>query len=267
MPRFWQTTQERQKSGCPRRWKLRAVSFTGLLRSLTRDEHLNLDRKNQVTQMRWVLTLKGSGSEKARLVVLGYQAHNLCQVQAAAPTMSRHSRNVLLALAANGKLAQPNWQHLWCGSLRSGHATQDLQRLLRPCSRTPQMVRTCVWQDHFAHMDGARCCQTISVFFKEAKALHLCRCAIEQHPDSITIDQDDYYVNRWLEEAPISKERMAMKNEPPSNEETSQLRGRHRHTVMEGKPNWTTVRCRCWAPSFSAPACHGEHPDFHQAHP
>lgn len=73
------------------------------LRSLTNTEWKHLDKK-RVMQMRWVLTTKPTpeGSiAKARLVVLGFQQPNLTQVQAAAPTMSRVSRNMLLCLAAN----------------------------------------------------------------------------------------------------------------------------------------------------------------------
>ena len=55
-------------------------------------------------QMRWVLTTKPmpeGAVAKARLVVLGFQQRNLTQVQAAAPTMSRVSRNMLLCMAAS----------------------------------------------------------------------------------------------------------------------------------------------------------------------
>eukprot|EP00438_Fugacium_kawagutii_P006161 Skav207449 [mRNA] locus=scaffold3545:28907:32044:+ [translate_table: standard] len=75
------------------------------LRSLTAQEHMNLDAK-KVMQMRWVLTLKEGPEgtkEKARLVVLGYQAHNLTKVQASAPSMCRLSRNLLLAICANNR--------------------------------------------------------------------------------------------------------------------------------------------------------------------
>lgn len=44
------------------------------LRSLTEQEWLHLD-KRKIMQMRWVLTRKQDGSPKARLVVLGFQAH------------------------------------------------------------------------------------------------------------------------------------------------------------------------------------------------
>ena len=72
------------------------------LRLLTDQEWKSLDRK-KVMGMRWVLTTKSGGDAKARLVVLGYQQHNLAQVQAAAPTMSRTSRNILLMTCANKK--------------------------------------------------------------------------------------------------------------------------------------------------------------------
>ena len=70
------------------------------LRSLSDQEWRNLDKK-KIMQMRWVLTVKQDGSPKARLVVLGFQAHNICEVQSAAPTMARLSRNMLLMLCAN----------------------------------------------------------------------------------------------------------------------------------------------------------------------
>ena len=70
------------------------------LRSLTADETKNLDMKS-VMKMRWVLTTKPSGDAKARLVILGFQQPNLVDVQAAAPTMNRMSRNILLMMCAN----------------------------------------------------------------------------------------------------------------------------------------------------------------------
>ena len=76
------------------------VVTSGALRSLTNQEWDDLDLK-RVMQMRWVLTTKQDGTSKARLVVLGFQAHNICEVQSAAPTMARLSRNLLLTVAAN----------------------------------------------------------------------------------------------------------------------------------------------------------------------
>ena len=72
------------------------------LRNLTSQEWENFDRK-KVMGMRWVLTSKQDGTAKARLVVLGYQAHNMTEVQAAAPTMSKTSRNMLLITCANNQ--------------------------------------------------------------------------------------------------------------------------------------------------------------------
>ncbi|CAE7836823.1 GIP [Symbiodinium sp. CCMP2592] len=70
------------------------------IRALSAQELQDVDMKN-VMAMRWVLTRKQSGKAKARLVVLGYQAHNLTSVETSAPTLSRTGRNVLLATAAN----------------------------------------------------------------------------------------------------------------------------------------------------------------------
>ena len=70
------------------------------LRSLTSQEMENLDPKT-VASMRWVLTVKGDGTPKARLVVLGFQMGNITEVETAAPTMARVSRYLLLTLCAN----------------------------------------------------------------------------------------------------------------------------------------------------------------------
>eukprot|EP00435_Cladocopium_sp_Y103_P019899 s669_g4.t2 len=70
------------------------------LRCLTTQEWENMDW-SKVMQMRWVLTTKSGGAAKGRLVVLGYQAHNLTSVQTSAPTMARTSRNTLLMTCAN----------------------------------------------------------------------------------------------------------------------------------------------------------------------
>ena len=76
------------------------VITSGALRVLSAEERMNLDFKT-VMGMRWVLTTKSDNSAKARLVVLGYQAPNLTEVQTAAPTMAKLSRNLLLTLSAN----------------------------------------------------------------------------------------------------------------------------------------------------------------------
>ena len=74
--------------------ELSQVLASRALRSLTRPEELNLD-KSTVMNMRWVLTTKGGGTAKARLVVLGFQAHNLTEVETASPTMSKIGRQML----------------------------------------------------------------------------------------------------------------------------------------------------------------------------
>ena len=79
--------------------ELSQVLASKALRSLTRQEEMKVN-KNRVMAMRWVMTLKSGGEAKARLVVLGYQQHNLTSVQAAAPTMSRLGRNLLLMMCA-----------------------------------------------------------------------------------------------------------------------------------------------------------------------
>ena len=82
------------------------------LRSLTRSEELALDR-SKVMSLRWVLTFKGSGAAKARLVVLGFQAHNLTEVETASPTMSKLGRNLLLTATAARRFS------LKCGDVSS----------------------------------------------------------------------------------------------------------------------------------------------------
>ena len=54
----------------------------------------------KIMGMRWVLTTKADGPSKARLVILGYQAWNLVEVQSSAPT-SRLPRNLVLTTCAN----------------------------------------------------------------------------------------------------------------------------------------------------------------------
>ena len=52
-------------------------------------------------KMRWVLTVKGDGTAKARLVVLGFQDHRLGRMPTEAPTVSVRGRNLALQLMAN----------------------------------------------------------------------------------------------------------------------------------------------------------------------
>ena len=75
------------------------VTISKALRDLSPEERGKLDPK-QVMAMRWVLTRKSDGTAKARLVVLGFQAHNITEVETASPTMSKAGRNLILMLAA-----------------------------------------------------------------------------------------------------------------------------------------------------------------------
>ena len=56
------------------------VIVSKALRNLTPQELKKLN-PGSIMSMRWVLTRKPSGDAKARLVVLGFQAHNLTEVQ------------------------------------------------------------------------------------------------------------------------------------------------------------------------------------------
>ena len=82
--------------------ELSNVLSSRALRSLTSQEWDNLDY-SKVMSMRWVLTTKNDGSTKARLVVLGFQMAGIGEVQTAAPTMARVSRNLLLTICANNR--------------------------------------------------------------------------------------------------------------------------------------------------------------------
>ena len=83
--------------------ELSQVVISKALRNLTTKENKDLDA-NKLMRMRWVLTRKGDGSAKARLVVLGFMARNLTEVATASPTMSKVGRNVILTLAAALKM-------------------------------------------------------------------------------------------------------------------------------------------------------------------
>lgn len=103
--------------------ELSQVMTSRALRSLSAAEEIQVD-KNQVMSMRWVMTIKGDGLAKARLVVLGYRQPNLTSVQSSAPTMSRTARNLLLTLIANFGFL------LTCGDVSSAshQAAQSLER-------------------------------------------------------------------------------------------------------------------------------------------
>lgn len=95
--------EEKKKFDLAQAKELSQVATSQALRNLTAEEEATLDL-SKVMNMRWVLTFKGDGSSKARLVVLGFQAHNLTSVETASPTMSKTGRNVLLAITSNLKL-------------------------------------------------------------------------------------------------------------------------------------------------------------------
>ena len=90
---------EKQEFDLAHAKELNQVAISGALRNLTKKELAKLDPA-KVMQMRWVLTRKSTGLAKARLVVLGFQAHNLTEVATASPTMSKAGRHILLTLAA-----------------------------------------------------------------------------------------------------------------------------------------------------------------------
>ena len=79
--------------------ELSNVIISKALRRLSKEELKSLDPK-RLMSMRWVLTRKSNGSAKARLVVLGFMAPNITEVESASPTMSKTSRNLVLAVAS-----------------------------------------------------------------------------------------------------------------------------------------------------------------------
>ena len=80
--------------------ELSQVATSGALRSLTKEEELQVNPE-QIMKMRWVMTWKGNQMAKARLVILGFMAHNLTQVETASPTMSKAGRHVILMTTSN----------------------------------------------------------------------------------------------------------------------------------------------------------------------
>ena len=98
----WRTLDQAQKEEFDEAQsiELSNVISSAAVRALSKAELANVDYA-KVMQMRWVLTYKATGKAKARLVVLGYQAHNLTSVETTAPTLSRAGKHVLLTCAAN----------------------------------------------------------------------------------------------------------------------------------------------------------------------
>ena len=279
--------------------ELSQVMASKAVRSLTAQEELKVDR-SQVMAMRWVMTLKGDGTPKARLVVLGYQQHNLTSVQASAPTMSRISRNLILTICAtlNFLLSAGDVSAAFLQAAQSLEgedlyvwAPAELAVLFGACPDNPmKILKICKafyglvhaprkWFDHVAstmeahgwmrllsdrcvfvlhappdapdagrivgvaglHVDdfligGDRSCEYFLEAEKKLKAAYrwgkwqqgeftFAGCDIKQHSDmSISINQKSY-VDKWLEECVIDRQRADKKNLPLTNEEISQLRG------------------------------------------
>ena len=94
---IWQRLplKEKQEYDMAMAKEISQVAISRALRNLTDKEAKELDPAT-LMRMRWVLTRKQDGMAKARLVVLGFMAHNLTEVQTTSPTMSKVGRNVLL---------------------------------------------------------------------------------------------------------------------------------------------------------------------------
>jgi hypothetical protein len=273
--------------------ELSQVLTSKAVRSLSRQEEMNIDH-SKIMSMRWVMTVKAGGDAKARLVVLGYQQHNLTSVQSSAPTMSRVAMNLVLTICA--------CLHFWIasGDVSSAflQASQSLEgedlyvwapaelavlfgaspdrpiKVLKICRAFYGLVHAPrKWFDHvvptlksqgwqqllsdqytFILVDNGRivgACgihvddfliggdRTSEKFLKAEKDLQqayrwgkwehrsfsFAGCDLRQNDDySISMTQESY-VEKWLDECSIEKEREAKKNLPLNAEELSQLRG------------------------------------------
>lgn len=88
------------------------VIISKALRDLNKNELARLDSR-KVMSMRWVLTRKSTGEAKARLVILGFQAPNITEIETASPTMSKVARHLILSIAASLKF------RIKCGDVTS----------------------------------------------------------------------------------------------------------------------------------------------------
>ena len=273
--------------------ELSQVLTSKAVRSLSQQEELKVDH-SKVMSMRWVMTVKAGGDAKARLVVLGYQQHNLTSVQSSAPTMCRIARNLVLTLCA--------CLHFWIASGDVSSAFLQASQSLEgedlyvwapaelavlfgaPADRPVKILKICrafyglvhaprKWFDHVVstllshgwhQLLSDRC---TFILMEEGKIVGVCGihvddfliggdrtnqrflkaeadlqqayrwgkwqhrdftfagCDLKQHDDySITMNQESY-VEKWLEECSIEKERATKKNLPLNTEELSQLRG------------------------------------------
>ena len=83
--------------------------------------------KDRVMKMRWVLTVKGSGAAKARIVIVGFTDPDLASLPKASPTMSRRSRQLMATMAATA-----GWSQLKC----------DAKSAFLQCSRNTEESRS-----------------------------------------------------------------------------------------------------------------------------
>ena len=68
---------------------------------------------------------------------------------------------------------------------------------------------------------------------------------VRQHRDfSITVDLEDY-TNKFITEAPITRERSRQRQESLTAQELSMLRGCTWHSLLEGSANVSSVCCGC----------------------
>ena len=272
--------------------ELSNVLSSAAVRALALSETKDLDY-SKVMKMRWVLTRKNSGTAKARLVVLGFQQHNLTTVQTAAPTLSRTGRYALLAAAANkgfklesGDVTSAFLQTMdsledeqlfvWAPSELAAlfgaepgeetvlkltkafyglvHAPRKwhesvVEVLLQTCWKQTKVDRClfCLYDDETQelialvgiHVDDFLICgqpghkkyeeakQKLQAKFKFGKwcdtDFEFAGCHLRQKPDGIYVDQEDY-VNKWLEEIPMTKQRSLQSKSALTSKEISQLR-------------------------------------------
>ena len=288
------TMEQKQNYDLAMAKELSNVLSSKALRSLTAQEYLNLDFK-KVMQMRWVLTMKSDGTSKARLVVLGFQAPNITEVQTAAPTMAKVSRSLILTIAANRgfKLKAGDVTSAFLQTMQSledenlvvwspaelatlfgadphhpvmplkvakafyglvhapRHWFQDVSATMRKHGWKNILADQCVFvlystegdliaiaglhvddfllagqEDHPQYKEAEKNLMSAYRWGKwEENEMEFAGCNIKQMPDkSIRIDQQTY-VDRWLEEIPLSAHRAREVKSSLTPSEVSQLRG------------------------------------------
>ena len=272
--------------------ELKNVLSSAAVRALTRSELQGIDPA-RVVNMRWALTRKSSGTAKARLVVLGFQQHNLTSVQTAAPTLSRSGRYALLAAASNkgfkmesgdvtsaflqtvGSLedeelfvrapselsalfgaeggeevilkltkafyglvhAPRKWHESVVEALLLGGWTQTKADRCLFCmfdDQTHELIALagmhvddfliCGKEDHPKYIAAKAELQSKFKFGKWCEAeFDFAGCHLKQDSDGIYVDQEEY-VNKWLEEVPLTREREKQSKSSLTAREVSQLR-------------------------------------------